>query len=65
MVSPNIIPVNVHFLIGKYECCKLLFREIQWVSSNIILINLNFLTIHSTGSNSAKVIKKYLGIKNP
>ena len=31
------------------------------VSPNIILINVNFVTIHETGSNSSKIIKKFLG----
>ena len=31
------------------------------LAPNIILINVNFVTIHKTGSSSAKIIQKCLG----
>ena len=34
------------------------------VSSNIIPININFVTIYETGSSSSKIIKKFLGEKS-
>ena len=34
------------------------------VSSNIIPININFVTIYETGSSSSKIIKKFLGKKS-
>ena len=33
------------------------------VSSNIIPINVNFITIHETGNSSSKIIKKFLDKK--
>ena len=35
------------------------------VSSNIIPINVNFVTIHETGSSSPKIVKKFLGKEFP
>ena len=44
------------FLVGIYKCFKLFFL----CKTNIISINVNFATIHETGSSSAKIIKAFL-----
>ena len=49
------------FLVGTYKCCKLFFPCSAMVYSNIIPINVNFVTIHETGSSSGKIIKRFRG----
>ena len=49
------------FLVDIYKFCKLFFPCKGMVSFNITPTNVNFVTIHETGSSSFKIIKKFLG----
>ena len=56
------IPINESVSGWYIQMLEIIFSlAMQWVSSNIILINVNFATTHETRSNSAKIIKTFLG----
>ena len=47
------------FPVGIYKCCKLFFPCNGMLSSNIMPTNVNFVTVHETGSSSSQIIKKF------
>ena len=49
------------FMVGIYKCCKLFFPCSAMVYSNIIPINVNFVTNHETGISSGRIIKRFRG----
>ena len=53
--------VMYQFRVGIDKCCNYFFLCNAMVSSNIIPLNVNFVTAHETGKSSAKIIKKFRG----